>query len=218
MEYKNENQIDSTDSLQVCQNCKKDFTIESEDFNFYEKIKVPPPTWCPDCRQMRRMSFRNERNLYKRKCDKTGKDIISVYAQSSPHKVFDHSFWYSDQFDPMDYSQDYDSSKTFFEQLREFMLKMPWPSLRIETSENCDYNNDVGRSKDCYLCSRTHQCTNMLYTYRGNKSRDCVDCMQVFDVSEFLYECIECISCRYSSFLLFCENCVSSNFLMNCKK
>ena len=29
-----------------CQNCKKDFTIESEDFAFYEKIKVPPPTWC----------------------------------------------------------------------------------------------------------------------------------------------------------------------------
>jgi hypothetical protein len=31
-----------------CQNCKNDFTIESEDFKFYEKIKVPPPTWCPD--------------------------------------------------------------------------------------------------------------------------------------------------------------------------
>ncbi len=28
-----------------CQNCKKDFIIEPEDFNFYEKIKVPAPTF-----------------------------------------------------------------------------------------------------------------------------------------------------------------------------
>ncbi|KKT07962.1 MAG: hypothetical protein UV85_C0003G0087 [Candidatus Nomurabacteria bacterium GW2011_GWB1_43_19] len=29
--------------IKTCQNCKKDFMIEPEDFNFYEKIKVPPP-------------------------------------------------------------------------------------------------------------------------------------------------------------------------------
>jgi hypothetical protein len=26
---------------QTCQNCKNDFVIESDDFSFYEKIKVP---------------------------------------------------------------------------------------------------------------------------------------------------------------------------------
>lgn len=36
MEYREENRI--------CQNCKNDFIIEPEDFVFYEKIKVPPPT------------------------------------------------------------------------------------------------------------------------------------------------------------------------------
>ena len=43
----------------TCQNCKKDFTIKSEDFSFYEKIKVPAPTWCPECRMIRRINFRN---------------------------------------------------------------------------------------------------------------------------------------------------------------
>ncbi|HEY4513542.1 MAG TPA: hypothetical protein VJH06_03455 [Candidatus Paceibacterota bacterium] len=200
-----------------CPSCKKDFSIEAEDFNFYEKVRVPPPTWCMECRQMRRMSFRNERILYKRKCDKTGKDIISVYSPDSPHKVFDHSFWYSDNFDPMEYGQDYDFPRPFFEQMREFMLKMPWPSLRIENSENCDYNNDTGRSKDCYLCARTHNSTNALYGYRVNKSRDCVDSMQVFDDSEFLYECVECISCRFVTFSMFSENCSNSSMLLNCK-
>jgi hypothetical protein len=67
-----------------CQNCKKDLLIELEDFNFYEKIssasggKIPPPTFCPECRFARRMAWRNERALYKRKCDATGINIISI--------------------------------------------------------------------------------------------------------------------------------------------
>lgn len=49
-----------------CQNCKNFFVIESEDFEFYEQIKVPPPTFCWECRLQRRMVFRNERALYRR--------------------------------------------------------------------------------------------------------------------------------------------------------
>lgn len=49
-----------------CQNCKNDFVIESEDFSFYEKIKVPPPTFCPECRFIRRLMWRNNRSLYPR--------------------------------------------------------------------------------------------------------------------------------------------------------
>ena len=30
----------SAGSVQACQNCKQDFTIEPEDFLFYEKIKA----------------------------------------------------------------------------------------------------------------------------------------------------------------------------------
>ncbi|MBU0627024.1 hypothetical protein KKG31_00015 [Patescibacteria group bacterium] len=36
-----------------------------------KKYLIPAPTLCPDCRQQRRISFRNERSLYKRKCDLT---------------------------------------------------------------------------------------------------------------------------------------------------
>ena len=201
----------------VCQNCKKDFIIESEDFNFYEKIKVPPPTFCPECRQMRRMSFRNERILYKRKCSKTGKDIISIFSADSPYKVYDRVYWDNGEFDVMDSGRDFDFSRPFFKQFKEFMLDVPWPSLRVGSSENCDYNNDMSRSKNCYLCSRTHFSENMLYTYRGNKSRSCVDCYQVFKGSDLLYECVECICCNNSSYLYFCENCASSSFLYNCK-
>lgn len=133
--------------IKNCQNCQKDFTIEIEDFTFYEKLKVPSPKLCRECRQMRRMSFRNERNLYKRKCDKTGKNIISIFPSDSPLKVYNYAYWYSDEFDPMDYAREFDFSRTFFEQFKELMLKMPWPSLQVRNSENCEYNNDMSESK-----------------------------------------------------------------------
>jgi hypothetical protein len=71
-----------------CQNCKKDFTIEPEDFKFYEKIKVPPPTWCSKCRMERRMSFINTWNIYWRNCDKCGNKTMSVYPQEQKITVF----------------------------------------------------------------------------------------------------------------------------------
>jgi len=34
----------------ICQDCRQSFTIEPDDFSFYETIKVPPPTRFPVCR------------------------------------------------------------------------------------------------------------------------------------------------------------------------
>ena len=32
--------METKSEKRICQNCKKEFTIDPEDFNFYEKIKV----------------------------------------------------------------------------------------------------------------------------------------------------------------------------------
>ncbi len=79
-----------------CQNCKLDFIIEPEDFVFYEKIKVPPPTFCPDCRLARKLVWRNERSLYKRNCDLCKKNIISMYKPTVLFPVYCHECWWSD--------------------------------------------------------------------------------------------------------------------------
>ena len=46
--------MENLSETKVCQNCKKDFVIEPDDFAFYEKMKVPAPTFCPDCRMTQR--------------------------------------------------------------------------------------------------------------------------------------------------------------------
>lgn len=199
-----------------CQNCKKDFTIESDDFGFYEKIKVPPPTWCPNCRSIRRMVHRNERNLFKRACDITGKNIISIYRPDCPYVVCDKDYYFSDDFDPFKYGVVYDPERKFFEQFYEFAKKVPMASLFVQTSVNCDYNQDMSKSNNCYLCSRTHDSDNIYYGYRVNKSSYCNDCFQVVEGSEFLYESVICVNCSNSSFIHFCEKCSDSAFLYNC--
>lgn len=72
----------------TCQNCKKDFTIEPDDFAFYEKMKVPPPTWCPECRMQRRLAWRNEWKLFRKK-DIHGKEIFSTFHEDSPVKILE---------------------------------------------------------------------------------------------------------------------------------
>ena len=75
----------------VCQNCKNDFVIELDDFGFYEKMKVPPPTFCPNCRAQRRFMWRNERSLYKRPCSLCKKIlfpyIVKIYLSLSYESV-----------------------------------------------------------------------------------------------------------------------------------
>ena len=61
----------------TCQNYKNNFVIEPEDFNFYDKIKVPAPTWCPECGLIKRLAWRGERSFFKRKCDLCGNENCS---------------------------------------------------------------------------------------------------------------------------------------------
>lgn len=209
----------------TCTQCGSSFEVTSEDLTLLERLSpsinnkkylLPPPKDCPECRQRQRMSFRNERKLYFRKCDITGREIISVYSPDSPHKVCNKDHWYSDQFEPLNYGQDFDFNKPFFEQFKELEMNIPLPSLRNERSENSDFNNDIRDCSNCYMCARTHMSQNLLYTYRGNKSSDSVDCMQITKC-EHLYECVECVSCYNSKYLFFCSECSDSAFLLDCR-
>lgn len=80
--------------ISKCKACGKDFLIIEQEQKFYKKKDLPLPDNCPDCRQKRRLSLRNERKLYKRKCDKCQKEMISTYAPDSKYIVYcQECFW-----------------------------------------------------------------------------------------------------------------------------
>ena len=84
-----------SNQVKACQNCKSEFHVEPDDFAFYEKINVPPPTFCPDCRRQRRLAWRNERGFYRRTCDLCAQNIIALYPADAPFPgVVDEVRWF----------------------------------------------------------------------------------------------------------------------------
>ncbi|MDQ3075768.1 MAG: hypothetical protein M3Q34_01420 [bacterium] len=203
----------------TCQNCKNNFVIEANDFSFYEKIKVPPPTFCPECRSIRRMLGANERSLYKRNCDYTGNQIFSMYPEGAPFPVYETATWYSDEWDPYQYGQEYDFSKPFFQQFQELLDKVPHMALvKQGQSINSEYTHRVRDMKNSYMVFRSTNSMDCMYTYIGLNTINCTDCFAIADC-ELCYECIDCnkcyktqfsqesIECRDSMFLYACKNC-----------
>lgn len=207
-----------------CQNCKKDFIIESDDFLFYEKVKVPPPTFCPDCRAQRRMSWRNERFLNKQTCGLCKKSIISIYKSESQFTVYCHNCFRSDSWDPFSYGIDYDFSKSFFTQFNQLQKNVPRLYAMVTECYNSEYVNGAAYNKNCYLIFASDHDEDCAYSYTIFYCKDVFDCLGVRH-SEFSAECIDCekiSKCFYSqdclnSFnLYFCKNCAGCNDCFGC--
>ncbi len=199
----------------VCQNCQSEFAIDTSDFLFYEKIKVPAPTWCPECRLKRRMAFRNERMLYKRK-DAFGNDIISIYSPEKKLTVYDQKYWWSDKWNPLDYGCDYDFSQPFFRQFRMLRDKFPLIALSNTNAINSEYCNVAMDSKDCYLISASGFIENTMYSNRILYVKDSMDLYTVIE-SQLCYDDLFCEKAYRLFFSNDCGNCTDSFFLYDCK-
>jgi len=199
-----------------CQACKQKFVIASDDFEFYKKIGVPAPTWCPDCRMQRRMTFRNERGLHRRKCSATGKDIVSIYRPDAPYTVYSPEYWWSDSWDPMQYGKEYDFSRPFFEQFNELMRKAPTISLFDSKSTNTSFCNVVVEHKNCYLVSAGWNNEDCMYINRAAFCKNSLD-LYVCNRNEFCYENIFCSDCYQVNYGHTSDGCNNSSFLYDCR-
>jgi uncharacterized protein YbaR (Trm112 family) len=195
-----------------CKNCKKDFEIIKGDLDFYEKMQSPTPNYCPDCRMMRRLAYRNERNLYKRTCSKSGKQIISLYPENTTFPVYDQYIWKSDEWDAMDYGQTYNPDRPFLEQLGELKSKVPRSSLLTINCVNTEYANNIEDSKNCYLVFAAQKNEDCMYGRLMYRNKFVIDGAFVAD-SELCYECIDCRKCYKC---LFTESCETSTDLYFC--
>ncbi len=199
----------------------QEFFVTNKDLDSLKKVSpvfqgrqydIPSPTLCPDERQKRRLCFRNERKLYKRKCDLSGKEIISIYSPEKPYVVYDQKVWWSDDWSPLKYGKIFDFEKGFFEQFRMLTQNVPLITLINAKSENCDYTNYATENKNCYLSTWTMWSENILYSSRITQSRDIIDSYAI-DNSEHCYECIECSNMTGS---MWCKNCYDSHNLVLC--
>jgi len=208
MEYKSENKI--------CQNCKKDFVIEPDDFKFYEKMKVPAPTFCPECRFQKRLLFRNNRVFYKRECVLCKQPLLAIYHKERPFTVYCRDCWLSDKWNPLNYGKDYDFSIPFFTQFQSLQKAVPRVNLYRDNfvlSDYCNYGLDF---KECYL----------LFGGKGNErvyfGNQVVESSDSLDVAfsakiEFSYEIFESKLLNKVFFSCYSKECVESHYLIDCR-
>jgi hypothetical protein len=212
--------------LRKCRQCSAGFPITDKDIEFYKKVSpvfhnknylIPPPTLCPDCRQQRRLVFRNERRLYKRKCDATGKDIVSIYSPDKLYIVYHQEYWWSDAWDPLEYGREFDFSRGAFEQFGELLREVPRFSLAnlFTTLENAEYTNHFAASKNCFMCFNGSNNQDCFYCDWFGDNMNCIDC-SILMRSSYCYESIWIEECSHSSHIESSKWCTDSYYLYNC--
>ena len=205
-----------TKTQRVCQNCKQDFTIEPDDFEFYKKMSVPPPTFCWQCRLQRRLTWRNERTLYHRKCDATAKNIITMFAPDQPLVVYEREYWWSDQWDQLAAGRDYDFQKPFFQQFRELLETAPLPNVANTNVINSNYSNHNADAKNCYLVYASYQNEDLSYCAGVVEGKNSLDLYKAVRITHS-YENVLCSDFNRVFFSYDSDECVNSAFLHACK-
>ncbi len=217
----------------ICKVSWTQFPIYQSDLEFYDKIsptfngvkyQIPAPTLCPEERQRRRLIWRNERKLYKRKCDASGKDVISTYSPDYVWKVYEQTYRWSDKWDAIEYGRNVDFGKSFNQQFSSLLHDTPQMSVINFNNQNSAYNNYLNDSKNCYMCSGSWYLEDCLFCNWTYESKDLVDCgycskwdngyMNI--ACELFFKTNFCIECKNLSESSFCFDCESSKFCFGC--
>jgi len=113
---------------------------------------------------------------------------------------------------------------TFFEDFKKLKQKSVHLGLRGFKNTNCEYNDYLYFSKDCYMCFSGDKFWSSFYSAEGNDLKDCCDCDEC-DRCELCYNSLSCKDCFDGSFLqdyrrvsqsLFCYDCLGCNNCFGC--
>jgi hypothetical protein len=212
---------------QNCTKCGASFEILEQEIQLYEKVaptiegkayKFPLPELCPDCRAQKRSAFRNEMMLYTRKCDLCNTNIVSVYDEDSKFKVYCHECFWSDKWNALNFGAPFDFSKTFNEQFKDLMAKVPRLYLVNRQCENSEYANYSFENKNGYILIGCHYEEDCMYGRYSTKNKDCIDYFWLYGC-ELTYECTFSKKCFRSAYLDYSQECSECYFgydLHNC--
>ena len=224
-EFINKETNDPIVEWKTCRVSDQPFPIYQSDVEFYEKIsptfngkkyQIPLPTLCPEERARRRYARRNERRLYRRVDDFSGREIISDYSPDKPYKVYDQKMYWTDQWDAMKYGIKFDTSQPFLPQFADFFQKIPHPSLYSINPENAEYTNFAIDDKNCYLVCCGGGNENCFYVSTMANSDHCADGFCIYNCS-YCYEAVCIEKCYNCSYIVNCNSCSHSIFLEDCQ-
>ncbi len=202
--------------MKTCQHCHKKFEFSPYDHAVFQKMQVPEPGLCPRCRRQRRLSFRNDSNYYRNTCHLCQKSVISIYSPDKSIPVLCNDCFWSDQFDPLDYGEDYDFGKPFFEQYAQMRKKVPRIAIYNTQSENSEFTVHSSKNRNCYMSSSLVDCQDVLYSDFTINSRDSMDMLFSTNMEQ-CYGCSDSQDCTLSAHLELCSNLSESFLAFDCR-
>lgn len=198
----------------TCPITGQSFTVSPAEMDLRRKLGMEgEPELSPVARWQILGAFWQHWALHKRKCDKTGKPIVSVFSEDCPYPVWHKDEWIKHADPP---SAEIDLAKPIFPQMWELFRRCPIPHNVGAGNENCEYTDDWWYSKNCYLC------------HSGLNDEDLRYCYRVFNVknsqfSVFSYDSERCVDlinshlCFRTIFALNAWQCTESAFLYDCR-
>lgn len=72
----------------ACVTCKKNYRIIPRELEFYQRLVIPLPKLCPDCRHFRRFTARGPNKLWKRNCAKCSAEFETNYSHDRPEILY----------------------------------------------------------------------------------------------------------------------------------
>lgn len=202
-----------------CTKCNESFILEANDLSFYQKMKVPPPNVCPDCRFKMRAMWRNETTLYSgRKCEMCGKGVVTMYNPKLPYTIYCYACFYSEKWDPKSYAQDFNFERPYINQLKDFLDKVPKVALYLTSGYgeniNSEYVNMASGCKNCYLVFNTGPAEELMYSRGMRKGVNSSDLYFGFSTDR-CYESINIQESYGTTHTQNVVNCVDSHFILN---
>ena len=197
----------------VCKKTGASFEISEHELQLRRKLHAPLPHYSPVYRFRQLLAFWPQLSLSRRKCDYSGRDIVSVYDESCPYPVWHRADWLQHAAPPQ---AQFNPSREFFEQLWELFQQCAIPHNIGLANENCEYTADWWHSKNCYLSYSGLRCEDCYYCFRVVGLKDCQYSIFSYD-SELCSTILNCHTCYSLLVSINCRNCRDSAFLFDCR-
>lgn len=185
----------------------------SEELKCYKLVNMPPPALQGMSRIQVPLAFWPYGFMHKETCDKSGESMVTIFTKEK-FPIYKREHWYDDTWERP--SMEIDWNRPFLDQMLELQTKTPHFHVLGYKNENCDYNEDIWFSKNCYMCRHVGYGEDLLYCYRMVTNRACTDCTYCLK-TEQCYSCVYCIESTALYYSLYSNNCSYSYFLYDCR-
>ncbi len=200
----------------TCEHCKKEFKITNRELDQYKQVNLLIPDICVFCRWRQHFAFWPFGKFRKGVSALSGESLITILPENARYPIYTSKEWWSDKWDATKYGQDYDSTKPFFDQLKELQGKVPRPHQQGTNSVNSEWSDDAWDSKNCYLSRSVANAENIMYGYRAIGAKNSIDVSHVYTLDK-CYACTYCFNSYDLIFSFNCHDCLSSTFLFDCR-